>query len=97
MAKQRYTKRAPKKKKSRSIEIVARCDYCGKLFPIVREGIDNPETNQPFRHTYGRNNWSALRARAEGLSALVPGDHRNSRPTDKVLIFCNDKCMEAAA
>ena len=84
------------KKKSKTIESINCCDYCGKLFPVIRDGIFNPETGQLMRYTYGRLDFSAFEARNRGLSVLIPGDRCNSRPTGKVMIFCNNECMEAA-
>ena len=95
MTRRKYTRRTPRKKKNLSIERVFGCDHCGKLFPVIRPGIKVPGTDEEMRYTYGRIIWSGFSARANGLSVLIPGDRLNSKPTDRVLFFCDDTCKEA--
>ncbi len=77
MAKRKYTRRKTKKKKE-VVELVTKCDQCGKL----------------LGRTCARTSMSGVTAGGCDISVIFPKGHINKRLVDKVMFFCCLECLE---
>ncbi len=76
MARRKYIRRKTKKKKE-VVELVTKCDQCGKL----------------LCRTCARTSMSGIIAGGCGVSVMFVNGHINKRPIDKVMFFCCLECL----
>ncbi len=77
MAKRKYTRRKTKKKKEQ-VELVTKCDQCGKS----------------LGRTSSRTMGSGVCAGGCGISVMFVNGHINKRSIDKVMFFCCQECLK---
>ena len=75
--KRKYTRLKTKKKKEQ-VELVTKCDRCGKS----------------LNRTCARTSMSGVCAGGCGISVMFVNGHINKRPIDKVMFFCCPECLK---
>ena len=73
----KYT-RCKTKKKKEVVELVTKCDQCGKS----------------LNRTCARTNMSGIAAGGCGVSVMFANAHINKRIIDKTMFFCNQECLK---